>query len=207
MKPIAVIDNMILAYFADMQRMDVLEKSRFLFHFLLIPERVKNEFASFVPNNRPIEREQLLESMSIDSGFFRLCTTYDPIVKGFAQDIIKKYSKGKKKHETNEGEAEAIAQAEKRNVFMIFTEDEPCRLAIDSEFRHLKCYNSLFLIGLLELNGLLTDYKDLIKAFYKRKPFKSSELRFAILKATEFLGLNPKEKSIKEKYGLKKLLN
>ena len=82
---------------------------------------------------------------------------------------------------------------------MIFTEDEPCRLAIENEFRHLKCYNSLFLIALLELNGLLVDYPNLIKEFHQRKAFKSNELRFAILKAAEFLGLNPKDKFIKEK--------
>ena len=115
MKQQAIIDNNVLANFLDIERIDILDKCMLLFDCFLIPISIKNELAAYKKDGKlPIQREKFLSKLNTKTGFYRLCDTYDAVEFMFL----------KTEDNIHEGEAEAIAQAQKRSIRLFFTEDK-----------------------------------------------------------------------------------
>jgi len=198
MNRIAIIDNNVLANFFDIERIDLLNKCRNIFEYILIPEEVKEEIEKYRKNNTiPSLRVNFLSKLNADYGFFRLCTTYDPITMMFLNT----------EKNIHKGEAEAIAQAFKRNIGILFTEDKACINYIEENYSYIRHYDTLFLIALLDLQGYLTfnEYKDVLKELKNIHGFNVVMLRIAFIKAYQFLGLPLNKKNISQKTSFSKI--
>lgn len=172
MNKVAILDNSVLANFIDSGQLSILEKARQAFKYFLIPQEICREFLSVSPAYL-IARERFAQKLRIDQGFYRLCTTVDPIVMGLLQT-----QKG-----VDAGEAEAIAQAVKRNVMTFFTDDRRCEDYIRRHYSHIRCYNSLIIVAILDLLELLPDVKTCWKNLHKFRGFQQADVRAAYERA------------------------
>jgi len=192
MTRIAVIDNNVLANFFDIGRIDLLLLCRNIFEYILIPEKVKSEIGNYKNNNKlPVERERFISKLDTHHGFFRLCTTYDRITLMFLST----------KKNIHQGEAEAIAQATKRNVNIFLTEDKDCIKFIDNQYNNLQHFDTLFLIALLDIQQYITleEYKIALKQLKTKHGFNSKMLRISYTKAIRFLDIPLNKKIISNK--------
>ena len=126
-----------------------------------------------------------------------LSTHSDLIVKAFIQT--------ERFPGIDEGEAEAIAQAGKIQVHTFLTDDARCIEAVEQHFPTIRCYNTLFILAALDLNGFLKDRDQSFAALREIRPFKSSELREAYLRAAGHYGFRLEKKTLSEKSSIKRL--
>lgn len=196
MNQAAILDNTVLANFMDNGLISTFEKLRLVFNYFLIPVEVENEFLK-VPSRYLAERQRFADKFRLDVGFYRLCNSFDPIVRGELV-LIK---------DVDPGEADAIAQAVRRNVWLFLTDDRRCSRFITNQYPFIRCYNSLFLIALLDCLAYIDDIKQVWQVMHPKMDFKSKDLREAYLDAYAYLSMSPDSKIISKKSQLKKILS
>lgn len=178
-----MIDNNVLANFLDAGQAELLQKAQVVFGHFLIPLKVKEEFLN-VDNAYLPQRLNFLQNVTSETeGFYRLCTTYDLITLGIAQSLV---SSG-----LDSGEAEAIAQARKRNVKFFLTDDKDCTEIIKREFGWLLPMRTFALIAMLEIHGLIPNAVETWRFFHSKVGFTHEQLKQAVRDAFSILGVRP----------------
>jgi predicted nucleic acid-binding protein len=194
-KRIAIVDNTVLSNLVDVGLSESLDKIRAMFERLYIPEKILEEFLN-VPEPYLSVRQRFADSILYDRGFFRRCNTFDPIILGVLQT----------QPGIDAGESEAIAQAVKHGVLILLTDDTRCKNYVKKNYSYIICYNTPFLIALLDLNRFIV-YPELVwKSLYARHRFKSSDLRNAYLDACNLIGFSPDRKFLNAKCSMKRIL-
>lgn len=204
MKREVVLDTTVLGNIssASTSEMDLFSLIGSLGFTFLIPEEVKNEFSRYQNPNSLVFREKILNRINVHSRAFQLCTIYDAVTLEMVR--------GKKG--IDKGEAEAIAQARKRKAYIIITDDVNCVRRIEKGFDafSFQFYDTLFLIALLDIQGLLTNYNLVIMSLHSTYPFPSSKVRLAYVNAYKYLGININttlKKRISQRCSLKTILS
>ncbi len=195
MKRLAILDNTVLANLIDAGLSDLLDKSRVLFENFCIPEKIMEEFLD-VDEPYLAVRQRFADRILFDRGFFRRCNTFDPIVLGVLQTEAG----------VDLGEAEAIAQAVRRNITLLITDDVNCRNYIRQHHPYIQCYPTPFLVALLDVNEFLPQPIQVWKKLYDHHKFKSAHLREAYTSAFRYIGTSPNRKSLNQKCSLKQIL-
>lgn len=195
MKRAAIVDNTVLANLIDAGLSDLLDKSRIVFANFYIPDTVLEEFLH-VPEPYFAVRQRFADRIIYDRGFFRRCNTFDSIVLGILQT----------EPGVDLGEAEAIAQAVRRNITLMLTDDADCQKYIKQKHPYLQCHSTVFLVALLDLNGFLPQPDHNWKRLYRHHKFNSSRLREAYTNAFSFIGVTPDQKILSRKSSMKRIL-
>jgi predicted nucleic acid-binding protein len=138
MKRVAVIDNNVLANFLDAGEGALLEQARVVFSQIYIPQQVLTDFLN-VSEPYLHQRQRFANNIGTDVDFFRHCYSFDPIVLGLLQS-----EKG-----IHSGEAEAIAQAVRRDIPIILTDDVGCKKYVAQNKHSLRCFGTLFIAAIL----------------------------------------------------------
>ncbi|MCU0346146.1 MAG: hypothetical protein MUC59_04345 [Saprospiraceae bacterium] len=197
MKPIAVIDNTVLANFLDAGQEELLQKAQIVFNHFLIPTKVKDEFLSVEPTFLS-KRQVFARNITSDAtGFYRLCTTFDPIILGIAESLV---SSG-----VDSGEAEAIAQAHKQGAKYFFTDDQDCATVVKKEFGWLIPMKTFSLIAILDIHGLLPNAPEVWRFFYQKAGFNHAQLKEAVIDAYSILGVRPDKNTLSVKTSWKRI--
>jgi predicted nucleic acid-binding protein len=191
----AVIDNASLVYLTHLHK----SKPFFhylssLFHTIYFPSEVVKEYAAGA--SKEPHREWILQRLTLEQGFYRLCTSYD----SFVMVAVENY-KG-----IDKGEAETYAQLKKVNAHLIISDDKPFIDALKQLDSSIKVYSTLHLICWLEHSKLIPDWDGVVRKIHKIRPFESKELREAYLQVAEQLGLSVPKKTISKKCSLSKIL-
>lgn len=194
MNRIAIIDNSVLAAFIDAGLIDLLENTRIIFRFFLVPEKVRSEFLDVEPKFL-LNRQRFNDLIGADGGFYRLCTTVDKIILGVAESF----------ENIDAGEAEAIAQAQKRKVFLFFTDDQKCRDVIGKNFIWLRTMSTHSLIAALDIAGFLSDAPKVWQTIHSKLGFTHKQLKQAVENAFFLLEITPDKKIISEKSSWKRI--
>jgi predicted nucleic acid-binding protein len=192
MTRIAILDNSVLANFIDSGHIDLLLQTQTIFQYFLIPEKIRSEFINVTSEYRP-EREHFADTFNYPNSFYRLCTTFDSIILGIAQSLV------------DPGEAEAIAQARKQNVYLFFTDDQNCREVIEEEFSWLRTMDTLSLIAMLDIAEVLPNAPDVWRSIYKMSGFDHNQLKQAVNNAFFLIGIRPDKKMVSEKASWKRI--
>lgn len=199
----AIFDSTVFNIAARIRSCDLITLAFNLFEYILVPQEVSIEVGKYTPKNHEIEvyrkMQSYLKQIRPDSRGLQLCTDYDPIIYGVVQS-----------HKNiHLGEAEAIAQAQKRQVKFIFTDDKSCIKSLEGIYRQIDFGSTLFLMSMLDVQGYLPNYKETIYEYHKYKPIKNREdkefFRSQYKKALHLYGLPDNKKKINEKTSLKKL--
>ncbi|MBK9014660.1 MAG: hypothetical protein IPM82_11585 [Saprospiraceae bacterium] len=191
---IAILDNSVLATFMDSGQMDLLDKSRIVFRFFLIPEKVKAEFLN-VPPQFLATRQRFADSISIDYGFYRLCTTFDEIVLGILQT-----TKG-----IHEGEAQAIAQAQSVMSFYFLLTMKIAKTPLMKDSPHLRTMGTPTLVALLDVAGFLPNAVAVWQTIHQNHGFTYPQLKDAVKNAFLLLGIGHEKKLWQEKTSWKRI--
>ncbi len=194
-KRIAIIDNSVLAYAMKLSGIDLLKEIKNIFQIVLIPQEVKKEFEPSINSPEKSQRNKFLDNILIDSGFYRLCVTYDPVV----------FASVSQSNQIDGGEAEIIAQAAKRSVYVILADDKKCMKYINQNFSHFRVYSTLDLIVFLDIHKLITNYEKIIFNLKKIRPFKSIDLRMSYERISKEIGISLPKKMLSEKTSLKRM--
>jgi predicted nucleic acid-binding protein len=192
----AIIDNTVLVNFFDSANSKYLPQLRNIFRNLYISEAILAEFLNIPPKFLQ-KRQEFADKIQISQGFFRLCNTYDSIVLGLLKTV-----KG-----VDEGEAESIAQASKRNIPVFLTDDRACSKYMAQAYPHIKCYNTLFVIALLDINDYLQNPEQVWVDMHRQCNFNREDVVKAFEQSCSFLGLKPNKKLIRNRcYSIKQVL-
>jgi predicted nucleic acid-binding protein len=195
-KPLAIIDTSFLIYSTRLKEVNLLKNLRLFFDYILFPKEVRIEFApdENIPENRI--RNEILGQIEISQGFYRACDTYDLVVL----DILKSIPK------IDDGEAEAIAQSQSRLVPFVLIDDKNALKKLPEMFSHIKFYNTLTIVSLLDITGFIDNYNECIRGLYGLRKFKSAELRKAYQVALDHISVSISPKQLSRKSSLKKIL-
>ncbi|MBX7059402.1 MAG: hypothetical protein K1X75_15170 [Leptospirales bacterium] len=149
--PAAVIDNDVLAAFADIQEAtghDLLALSRALLQHIHVPVQVKAEYER--QRHRSPVRARLLDSLTPNGTRISICTSYDSAVVADLELVI------------DPGEAGAISQAQKLNVPLFLSNDRRARItAVQYGISVLSGFSllaGLHLAGEIIDAGILVEY-------------------------------------------------
>lgn len=198
MKISAIIDNTVLANFIRIEKLDFLNLLKNLFSEILIPETIKNEFAYKSELTDTVKRIRFVENLSVDYGFYKLCNSFDRVVFEFM----------KSEEYIDEGEAEAVAQAERRQVYIFLTDDTKCIEILEKLKPHIRILDSLTLICTLDIRGYLPlDFSSCLAELYTHYKFDSEKIRQSYQKASRFLGLTIDKKKMNKKISMKNILS
>ncbi len=194
-RPCAIVDTSFLIYSSQIKTAHLLRGLSLIFEYLLIPQEVIREFTPTknLPENQV--RYKILSRLDPNQGFYRICPAIDYLVF----DLLKTVP------HVDPGEAEAIAQARKRQVMCIFTDDKKILKHLPEQFNDLRFYSTLTVVALLDLQQQLSDYHKCVEEVYMLRKFTSKEFRKAYLQAASHLGIGLTKKRISEKTSLTKL--
>ncbi|MEQ6118874.1 hypothetical protein [Reichenbachiella sp. MALMAid0571] len=103
MKRKAIVDTTVLAYSMDLKQINLLSNLKNLFSEILIPECVRDEFDPKYGTAQFSKRKEFINNLKIDYGFYKLCTTKDPIVfdsvsakRGYIKEKLKQLPRQEK---------------------------------------------------------------------------------------------------------------
>lgn len=203
MNPIAIFDNTVFNITARIECCDLIQLSSNLFSKILVPQAICTEIAAFPITAEPTVAHKMsnyLRLIDSNTAMIEKCTVFDSIVIGLLQT----------QKDVDSGEAEAIAQAQKRMIRLFFTDDERCINALSSAYSNINFLSTLHLICLLDTLGYLPDYKQTIREYMNYKPLPKGKkgaafFRNQYVQALAYNGLNQNKKLISEKTSLKKL--
>lgn len=201
--PKAIFDNTVFSIAARIPHCDLIALAQNLFSVILIPQEVFREMQQF-PHDADAQLfiQKQVRRVGLQSRGLQLCDAFDPVVLASLHGV-----KG-----VDKGEAEAVAQAEKRQVPRIFTDDKKCVKALAHLYPHLAFHSTFYLICRLDLAQLLPDYPAVFNDFltYKPLPLKKadqkkakSNLREDYAAAMRHLGLPADKKIIARKISFK----
>ncbi len=201
--PNAIFDNTVFNIAAQISSCDLIALSgTFLFQQILVPQQILAEMQQFPAQYDMIagaKMQKYTEFISKKRLSLELCVTYDPITLAFLAT----------QNNIDKGEAEAIAQAQHRQIYVFFTDDEKFISNLPISYQHIRCYPTLFLIILLDINDLLPNYAQIIKEYfdYKPLPLKSGKTDFRNLykQGLEYYSSRPDKKIISKKTSFKQL--
>ena len=193
LKVAAIIDNDVLV---NLLTVGILNKLANLYSPLFISDRVVEEFlqedASFehLPSEK---RENIMKDLEMrkkfilkithTNTFIKRCMVYDEILFATINGT----------EGINEGEAESIAQAMKRQVRYFITDDKPCTEQIKiKQFADITPINSLRILAKLQLQEFLESPIEDFARLYQCRPFSSEALLNAFREAAQELGINKK---------------
>jgi len=193
LKIAAVIDNDALV---NLFTIGLLDKLAALYEPLLISGRVVEEF---LQENNSFEhlslekrkslmkdlemRQKLIRKITNTNDFLQLCVVYNETT----------FAKMRDTEGINEGEAESIAQAAKRQVRYFITDDKPCTDKIKKQNPPpVEPINSLRILAKLQLRRLLEDPIEDFARLYQCRPFNSEALLNAFREEAQELGINKK---------------
>jgi predicted nucleic acid-binding protein len=198
----AIFDNTVFNIAARIESCDLIALATNLFADILVPQAIFQEIQSFPTGYEPYadRRMQSYERAVLQKqNSLRLCTTYDIVELVMVQTIPN----------VDRGEAEAIAQAQKRFVKLFFTDDEKCISALQNRFLAVDFVSTLHLIALLDIQNFLPDYKEVVREYLVHKPLNrktgKAKFRADYQKALHYFGLPNDKKLLNDKTSLKKL--
>ncbi len=207
MKPDAILDNTVFNISARIHTCDLISLADNLFNNILIPQAIASEIQSF-PKGYELEAEQKMEyyfsRIRLGSKGLQLCTTYDSVVLSFIKD----------QQNVDNGEAEAIAQAQKRYIGLFFTDDDKCIRTLSPLYPNIRFVPTLYLIALLDVLGYLPNYDEVIREYFTYKPLplqskarknEKEKFRSAYKNAVLHFNLSISKKDISKKTSLKRL--
>jgi hypothetical protein len=143
-----------------------------------------------------VEREWILSRLSLEQGFYRLCSTYDSVSLAFIKDI-----KG-----IDNGEAEAYSQYLKVQANFIISDDKAFISSITKQYPTVKIFSTIHLLVWLELAGFVSDWNLLINLLFGVRKFNSKQLREAYIDVSKILGINVDSKLLSKKCSLKAII-
>jgi predicted nucleic acid-binding protein len=191
----AIIDNTALVYITQLHKKEpIFDKLRNILRTLYIPLAVKDEYQMGIRNE--VEREWILSRLSLEQGFYRLCSTYDSVSLAFIKDI-----KG-----IDNGEAEAYAQYLKVQANFIISDDKAFISSITKQYPTVKIFSTIHLLVWLELAGFISDWNILINLLFGVRKFNSKQLREAYIDVSKILGINVDSKLLSKKCSLKAII-
>jgi predicted nucleic acid-binding protein len=161
----AIFDNTVFNIAARIQSCDLIELATNLFEHIFVPQAIHIEMQSFPPNIEPLAQMRMQRYVSAVKAVKRgiqICTTVDIIVQSNIETVPN----------VDKGEAEAIAQAAKRNVRYFFTDDEKCKNALADSYSDINITfaPTIYLIALLDINNFLPDYAQVMREYFAYKP-------------------------------------
>lgn len=195
----AIFDNTVFNISARLLSIDLVQIAATLFDKIVVPSHILTEIQRFPTGCEPFVAQKM-ECYARQVGeLFELCTTYDNITLAFIQTMPN----------VDLGEAEAIAQANKRNIRFFFTDDERCIHALKGKFSNIYFVSTLYLIALLDIHKYIHDYPTLIKEYNQYKSLKNKKhkklFRDEYWRACSDLGIPISKKELSQKTSLKKL--
>lgn len=200
MNPTVIFDNTVFNISARIDICDIVQLSKNLFYNMLVPEAIFYEIQQFPLGHEPradAKMQLYARNILLRKAGLQLCTTYDVIVLANISTL----------KDVDRGEAEAIAQAEKRDVKYFFTDDEKCIKSLEGLYAHIKFVPTLFLICLLDIENYLIDYQKVIQEYFAYKPLPKKGgkkyFREIYAQALEYYGLPPDKKKINLKTSFK----
>ncbi len=203
---VLVLDNTVFNIAARISSIDLIQKLQLISGQIVIPECIFTELNTFNLHEEHFKErtQQYIEWIEQKRYSISLCNTRDELI--FCQlKTIKN---------VDIGEADAIAQISKRmekegKYFVFCTDDKKCIHALKENYQHINFATSLFLIFLLDIQGLLlSDYETIIKEYiaYKTYPKKQGLklIKEEYLKASKFYGIFPDKKQLRQKVSVLK---
>ncbi len=197
-QPPVIIDNSTLVYYTKIQSTyPIWEKVRLLFPYVLIPQEIKNEYARGA--EREPERNRIIDKLRLDSGFFRLCSKYDSVVKSLLET----------QKDIDKGEAEAIAQQKNFPASLFLTDDKRFVSKAKEIDRTVRIITSLHLAAMIDILNLDTEHNrsKFIKKLHPIMKFNSQEYREAFREVSFWYGSNISKKEISNRTSLKRILS
>lgn len=210
MQTTVIFDNTIFSNAARIHSCDLILLAKSLFHTILVPNEVLNEIQQF-PIGKEITTEKRMQTyadmilLPPNKGL-QLCTSYDSLVLNFL--------KTQENEAVNKGETEAIAQAVNREIKFLFTDDEKCVQSIKESYNNIRFVSTLYLIALLDVSKLLTNYELTLQEFFLHNPLpqkskdrkdKMQKFRDEHIKALQHFSLPTDKKYISQKTSLKRM--
>jgi predicted nucleic acid-binding protein len=202
MKVNAVFDNTVFNIASRITSCDLINLALNHFSTILVPLKIHQEIQNF-PRGIELNVENKMmyyaRKITLDNKKLELCQTYDTIILALYKGL----------KNIDEGEAEAIAQAEKRQSRFFISDDEKCVEALKGKNLNIQIVSTLFLIALLDCLGLIPDYPRTIQEYmnYKPLPKKGGKTYFRnqYKMALQYLGLYPDKKLLSVKTSFKEL--
>ncbi len=164
----AIFDATVFNYFLKITAVDLEPIVRSLIsEKVLIPSQVVSEIEVLM-HLEPKFKAKINRwiDLSHRRSFYHYCDTYDSIVLALIREKL------------DEGEAGAIAQAEKTKVVWFISDDYKNSEFIWENYRNIRLHSTFFLIALADISGLLKDYEKVIVDFLrvmKYEKFKKSK--------------------------------
>lgn len=178
MHRVCVIDNSTLVNLTKLRHLRIFIHLRSLFNRIHVPARILHEFQEMLPYEP--ERKWVIEQVHQPNyGFMAYCTQYDTISLAILQTT----------EGIDPGEAEAAAQHKSLQSQFILSDDQDFVDAIHLADRHTRVLNTLHLIALLDLHGIITNPLDYLLALHSHSPFRESQLRSAYKEVVKDLGI------------------
>jgi predicted nucleic acid-binding protein len=134
-----------------------------LFDRILVPRAVWAELARGGPKNEAIE------SVLAEYGFFERCEDYDPARVKLLLDARESRKEGR-----DEGEAEAVIQAQERSCGMVLVDDKLGRAWADGH--RLQCHGTLWVLEELRSRGIIRSLRPRFQALirsHRRQPLEA----------------------------------
>lgn len=201
-----IFDNTVFNYFLRIHSVDLEKIARSIIRDkVLIPSQIVVEMKQLAVHN-PNFKVKINKwiDLSHRKNFYYYCDTFDSIV----YDNLKKV--------LDEGEAGAIAQAEKTRVSWFISDDTKNLPFIEKNFGHIKQRSIFFLIALADVSGLLANYENIlidvlrIQNYSEFKPSTRKKLKALIrseyISALQLKGLSNDKKLISSKTSIDTIL-
>ena len=152
-----IFDNTVFNHFARLKSIKLIPIiQNTIADKVIVPSEVLVELTNF--RNEYPEYNQKISSWinSISSSRnFEHCSSYDSLVLDFAR------------HSIDKGEAEAVAQAQKRGLKFFITDEKKCIPFIKKNYPDIRTFSSFFLIAVADLHDLVSDYDETIIEYHK----------------------------------------
>jgi predicted nucleic acid-binding protein len=203
-----IFDSTVFNYFLRIQTVNFEIIIRSLIRDkVLIPSQIVIEM-EHLARNEPHFKSKIAKwiDLSHRNSFYHYCDTFDSIV---FDSLIRRL---------DFGEAGAIAQAEKTNVFWFISDDIKNYSFVNQNFSHIRQHTIFFLVALADVSGLLQKYeyeRVLIDILYIRKykeftPGKKKKIKAMIRSeynaAIKLKGLHYYKKLVSQKTSIDTIL-
>jgi predicted nucleic acid-binding protein len=105
----------------------------------------------------------------------------------------------------DKGEAEAVAQMKKVHAHYILSDDNKFKKAIAKIDSSVKVFTTLHLIAMLDIQNVILNQAELVRALHKFYGFKEGQLKLAYKESAKEFGLALTRKRLNERCSFRKL--